>query len=148
VPLASTFVLSSKTGKGAYVQLVLEGDRYRFTVKVGKPPAEAKDGTKLARGANFRCIASGVAIEPTYIYAEALAGRMGTRLMAVVAEGPRGRVYLPPTEEMSAVPARAKPEWKPDLQMPDNPRWFSPPLYGLMTYGDLFIRFAPSNPNT
>ena len=22
--------------------------------------------------------------------------------------------------------------------MPDNPRWFSPPLYGLSTYGDLF----------
>ena len=22
--------------------------------------------------------------------------------------------------------------------MPENPRWFSPPLYGLTTYGDLF----------
>ena len=34
---------------------MIEGDGYRFTVKVGKPKdAEAaKNGTKLARGANF-----------------------------------------------------------------------------------------------
>ncbi|GIX36593.1 MAG: hypothetical protein KatS3mg126_2372 [Lysobacteraceae bacterium] len=37
VPLASTFVLSSKAGKEAYVQPVVKGDSYRFTVKVGNP---------------------------------------------------------------------------------------------------------------
>ena len=42
VPLASTFILSSKAGKEAYVQPVVDGDGYRFTVKVGTPPAEAK----------------------------------------------------------------------------------------------------------
>ena len=50
VPLASTFVLSSKEGKEAYVEPVIEQDGYRFTVKVGKPSAEAKAGTKAARG--------------------------------------------------------------------------------------------------
>ena len=56
VPLASTFMLSTKAGKEAYVEPVIEGGGYRFTVKVGKPKdAEAaKNGTKLARGANFR----------------------------------------------------------------------------------------------
>jgi putative DNA methylase len=63
---------------------------------------------------------------------------MGARLMAIVAEGDRGRVYLAPTAEMEEIAWQAKPEWKPDLAMPDNPRWFSPPLYGLTTYGDLF----------
>src|SRR5436190_883198 len=38
VPLASTFMLSSKEGKDAYVQPIIDGDAYRFTVKVGKPP--------------------------------------------------------------------------------------------------------------
>ena len=33
VPLASTFILSSKEGKESYVQPVVEGDRYRFTIK-------------------------------------------------------------------------------------------------------------------
>ena len=46
VPLASTFILSSKEGKEAYVQPIVEGDRYRFTVKMGTPPPEAEDGTK------------------------------------------------------------------------------------------------------
>ncbi|HMO96207.1 MAG TPA: DUF1156 domain-containing protein, partial [Tepidiformaceae bacterium] len=49
VPLASTFMLSTKPGKEAYVEPVVEGRGYRFTVKVGKPrDAEAaKNGTKL-----------------------------------------------------------------------------------------------------
>jgi putative DNA methylase len=63
---------------------------------------------------------------------------MGARLMAIVAEGDRGRVYLAPTPEMEAIALTAQPEWKPEVAMPENPRWFSPPLYGLKTYGDLF----------
>ncbi|MHB9150032.1 MAG: DUF1156 domain-containing protein, partial [Thermoleophilia bacterium] len=140
VPLISTFMLSTKAGKGAYVEPVIGDGGYRFTVKVGKPKdAEAaKMGTKLARGANFRCVMSGTPIAGDYIKAEGKAGRMGARLMAMVAQGERGRVYLAPTDEMEAVARRAEPEWKPDMPMPENPRWFSPPLYGLTTFGDLF----------
>ena len=140
VPLASTFMLSTKAGKEAYVQPVIEDGGYRFTVKAGKPKdAEAaKSGTKLSRGANFQCLMSGTPIASEHIYGEANAGRMGALLMAIVAEGDRGRVYLAPTPEMEAVALTAKPEWKPELAMPENPRWFSPPLYGLKTYGDLF----------
>ena len=59
---------------------------------------------------------SGTPIAGDYIKAEGKAGRMGARLMAIVAEGDRGRVYLPPTEEMEAVARKAKPEWKPDVE--------------------------------
>ncbi len=140
VPLASTFMLSTKAGKEAYVEPVIEGGGYRFTVKVGKPKdaAAAKNGTKLSRGANFQCLMSGTPIASDHIYDEANAGRMGARLMAIVAEGERGRVYLAPTPEHEAAAREAKPEWKPDVAMPDNPRWFSPPLYSLKTFGDLF----------
>ena len=140
VPLASTFMLSTKAGKEAYVEPVIEGSSYRFSVKVGKPKdvEAAKNGTKLARGANFRCMMSGTPIAPDYIYAEANAGHMGARLMAIVAEGERGRVYLTPTPEHEAVAREAHPTWKPEVAMPENPRWFSPPLYGLKAYGDLF----------
>ena len=140
VPLASTFMLSTKPGKEAYVEPVIEGGSYRFTVQVGKPDdAEgAKSGTKLARGANFKCLMSDAPIASDHIYGEANAGRMGARLMAVVAEGTRGRVYLAPTPEHEAAALKAQPEWKPEVAMPENPRWFSPPLYGLKTYGDLF----------
>ncbi len=140
VPLASTFILSKMKGNEAYVEPVIESSTYRFAVKVGKPKntEAAKNGTKLSRGANFRCVMSGSPIAPDYIYAEANAGRMSTRLMAIVAEGTRGRVYLAPTPEHEAASLTARPEWKPDVAMPENPRWFSPPLYGLNTYGDLF----------
>ena len=117
VPLASTFMLSTKAGKEAYVQPVIEGNSYRFTVKVGKPKdAEAaKNGTKLAR-ANFVCLVSGAPIAGDYIKAEGKAGRIGARLMAIVAAGERGRVYLAPTEAMEGVARKAKPEWKPDVE--------------------------------
>jgi adenine-specific DNA methylase len=119
VPLASTFMLSTKAGKEAYVEPVIENGGYRFTVKVGKPKEAkaAKNGTKLARGANFRCVMSGAAINDPYIKAESMAGRMSARLMAIVAEGERGRVYLAPTPEHEAVAHDAKPEWKPDMPM-------------------------------
>src|SRR5262249_15527573 len=76
VPLASTFMLSTKVGKEAYVEPVIAGGGYQFTVKVGKPrDAEAaKNGTKLARGANFRSLMSGTPIAPEHIYTEAKAG--------------------------------------------------------------------------
>jgi len=138
VPLASSFVLSSKKGKEAWVEPVVEDDRYRFEIRVGTPPEEAKNGTKLGRGANFNCLFSDTPIQPKYIYAEAQAGRIGQRLMTIIAEGSRGRVYLPPTEEMEQIAAEAQPEWKPEVLMPENPRWFSPPMYGMKSYGDLF----------
>ena len=140
VPLASTFTLSAKAGKGAYVEPVVVSGGYRFNVKVGKPKDVeiAKAGTKLGRGANFRCVMSGGPIEAGHIYSEARADRMGARLMAIVADGNRGRVYLSPTPEHEEIARQVQPEWKPDVPMPKNPRWFSPPLYGLKTFGDLF----------
>ena len=140
VPLASTFMLSTKAGKEAYVEPVIKNGGYRFTVKVGKPKdaAQVKSGTKLSRGANFVCLMSGSPIASEHIYGEAKAGRMGARLMAIVAQGQRARVYLAPAPEHEAVARNAKPKWKPEVAMPENPRWFSPPLYGLKTYGDLY----------
>ena len=139
VPMASTFVLSSKAGKEAWVQPVVEGDSYRFVVRMGKPPEEAKNGTKVsAKGANFRCLVSGSPVAAAYVKEQGLAGNMGARLMAIVAEGTRGRVYLSPLPEHEERAGQARPTWKPSASMPDNPRWFSPPLYGLTTYGDLF----------
>ncbi|MCL5734827.1 MAG: DUF1156 domain-containing protein [Actinobacteria bacterium] len=140
VPLASTFMLSTKTGKEAYVHPVIEDDGYRFTVKVGKPEdaERAKRGTTAGKRRAFTCLMSGVPVTYDHIRAEGKAGRMGARLMAIVAEGQRGRVYLPPTEEHEALARTAEPEWEPEMALPDNPRDFKTPNYGLTTYGDLF----------
>ena len=140
VPLASTFMLSTKAGKEAYVEPVIESGGYRFTVKVGKPrDAEgAKLGTTAGKRAAFRCLMSGVPVTYDHIRSEGQAGRMDARLMAIVAEGDRGRVYLAPTREHETAALKAKPEWKPDVALPVNPRDFKTPNYGLMTFADLF----------
>ena len=138
VPLAASFVLSTKKGKEAWVAPQIDGKHYRFTVKTGTPPEEAKNGTKAARGANFFCILSGTPLDEAHIRNEFKTGKAGSRLLAIVAEGKKGRIYLPPTEEMENIAQSVQPEWQPEATLPDNPRWFSPPLYGMQTYGSLF----------
>lgn len=138
VPLASSFILSNKDGKDTYVQPVVDGDRYAFTVKIGKPPAEAQGGTTAGKRKAFRCLISDVPIDYNYIRSEGQAGRIGQKLMAVVCEGSRGRIYVAPTNEMEATALKARPNWKPEMALPDNPRDFKTPNYGLTTFGDLF----------
>lgn len=138
VPLASTFILSSKAGKESYVEPVIEGDSYRFSVKVGTPPASAKVGTTAGKRSAFICLLSGAPVDYNYIRAEGQAGRVGQRLMAVVAEGARGRVYLSPTQTQIDVARSAQPEWAPEMDLPNNPRDFKTPNYGLSKFGDLF----------
>ena len=138
VPLASSFMLSTKSGKEAYVEPVIENDGYRFTVKVGTPPDEAKNGTKLARGANFKCVMSGSPMGGNYIKAEGKAGRMGARMMAIVAEGDRERVYLAPTPEHESIVHGTEPTWMPDVEIPPDRRSMFTPLYGLTHFKHLF----------
>ena len=140
VPLASTFMVSTKGGKEAYVEPVVEQDKYRFTVKVGKPAdlEASKAGTKLGRGANFRCLMSGSPIAGDYIRSEGRAGRLRSRLMAIVAEGDRARVYLPPAPEMEAIAREAVPSWKPDAEFFQQALGFRIGNYGMSKWSDLF----------
>jgi putative DNA methylase len=139
VPLASTFMLSVMAGKESYVEPVVEGDQYRFTVRMGKPPnaESAKNGTKADRKGGFRCLVSDVPITFEYIRAEATAGRMSQRLMAVVAEGDRSRVYLSPSTQMESVVMAAKPTWLPDTETYGKCR-VNIGLYGMTTWDKLF----------
>jgi putative DNA methylase len=140
VPLASTFMLSTKPGKEAYVDPVIEEGGYRFTVKVGQPKDadRVKLGTAAGKRAAFRCLMSGVPVSYDHIREEGKAGRMGVKLMAIVAEGDRGRVYFSPTPEMEAIALSTQPTWKPDCEMPKKHRNFQPPGYGMNNFGDIF----------
>ena len=141
VPLVSTFLLSTKKGKEAYVEPVIEGRGYRFTVKAGQPPdvAAAKRGTKSGGShSSFVCLMSGTPMPFDFLRAEAKAGRLGVRLMAIVAEGHRGRVYLPADSEQQAAARRADPTWKPAVEISHWPGRTNVVEYGLTTFADLF----------
>ena len=139
VPLVSTFMLSTKKGKEAYVEPVTEGRGYRFTVKVGAPPdLRAKAGTKLSSGANFRCLMSGSPITGNYIMAEGRGERIGARLMAIVAQGDRRRVYLSPIEEQEQTARGAIPQWSPHVEFFQQALGFRVGNYGMTRWRDLF----------
>ena len=138
VPLASTFIVSSKEGKESYVQPVIGNGNYTFVLKVGKPPDGAKAGTTAGKRAAFLCLMSGAPMSYDHIRKEGKAGRLGQKLMAIVAEGKRGRVYLSPSVQMEQIALAAKPTWKPDCEMPKKHRNFQPPVYGMNVLGDLF----------
>ena len=139
VPLASTFLLSTKKGKEAYAEPVMEGGGYRFAVKAGKPPESDKNGTKSgSSGSPFLCLMSGVPMPFEYLRSEAKAGRMGARLMAVVAEGDRSRVYLEPTEEQENIALSAMPKDTPETDLPERALGFRVQEYGMTKWRDLF----------
>ena len=140
VPLAATFVLSNRRGKEAYVEPVIAADGYRFTVKAQAASETARRGTKITRGANFRCIMSDTPIAPDYVKSEGQAGRMGARLMAIVAEGDRSRVYLPPTSEHEEAAHAANATWIPETRIGLDRRSMFTPLYGMTHFKDLFTK--------
>lgn len=150
VPLASTFMLSTKAGKEAYVEPVIENGGYRFTVKVGKPKdAEAlRNGTRAGKAQDFLCLLSGVPIPRAYIRDEGKAKRLGAKLMAIVAETDRGRIFLAPdtVQEQIAVSAERMPivnhARNSFLSVSTPTRAMITggvcSAYGLTTFGDLF----------
>jgi putative DNA methylase len=144
VPLASSFVLSSKAGKEVIVRPVVDRVRMEWRFEIDDKPSAAnvetaKKGTKAARGANFICLLTGAAIDDVHVKREAIGGRMDAALMAIVAEGTRGRVYLPPTREHSAAAEVDVPEIpEVDQPLPDDPRNFWTVSYGLNTFRNLF----------
>ncbi len=139
VPLISNFMLSTKMGKEAYVEPVIEEDGYRFAVKLGNPKdaAVAKRGTTAGKRGGFLCLISGTPIGYDYIRREGMSGRIGNRLMAVVAEGNRERLYLSPIWAMAIIAQQATPKWEPETPLHGKCR-VNVSLYGFDKYGDLF----------
>ena len=137
VPLVSTFLLSSKEGKRSYIEPVVNGDNYSLAVRFGEPPISAANGTTAGKRGGFICILSGAPIDYKHIRSEGAAGRLGYRLMAVVAEGHRGRVYLTPTEEHDRIARSASPKWRPETELHGKCR-VNVANYGLDRFGDLF----------
>ena len=144
VPLVSSFVLSSKKGKEVIVAPIVDHKRgaYRFAVKTsGISPdeyAKARKGTKAGRGSNFTCLLSGAPMSGEHIKAEGMAGRMGPRLMAVVAEGKRGRLYLEPTEDMEEIARTAEPGWRPVASISGSNQYLGIRPYGMDRFDQLF----------
>ncbi len=140
VPLATTFLLSTKLGKEVYLEPIVGSGTYTFKVRVGRPQnyEEAKAGTKISRGANFKCLISNSPIDSEYIKSEGKAGRIGSKLMAIVVEGNRERVYLDPCTEQENIAKSACSEWRPEVQISGSTQYLGVKPYGIERFDQIF----------
>lgn len=138
VPLVRSWWLSKKKGKEAWVHAeVVDGEvRYEVRHDANGPKTDA-DGT-IKHGKGAWSIVDGTPFTYDYIREAGKRGEIGAHLIAIVAEGVRGRVYVSPTQEQTEIAHVARIDSGIDADVPTNPRWFSPPAYGLTKFADLF----------
>lgn len=137
MPLASTFAVSKKKGNEAWAKPIPEGDHVKFEIQKGVCPKEY-ESYKTGRGATFKCPCCGEVTTDDYVKKEGKSHRIGSQLMAIVVEGEHGRNYVTPSEEHILAAQIDLPKDSPSGVLPNNPRWFSPPAFGMDTYEALF----------
>lgn len=131
MPLVNSFTLSKKQNK--FLVPVIRGKNISYEIADSGTP---RTGTVDRNGAT--CVRCNSHVDLEYVKTEGKAGRMGAQLLAIVADGNPGRIYLPANDEHIQAASVDKPNDFPNGELPENPRWFSPPLYGLKNYADLF----------
>lgn len=136
--LVRSFHLSKKKGKEAWIEPIIDNSQnpsvIKFEVKTGK--GKPIEGTTSRKGAV--CLACATPTNLDYIRSEGQEGRMDAQLMAIVAEGDRGRIYLSPNDEHENIAASAKPKWKPESDLPEKALGFRIQAYGMTKHSDLF----------
>lgn len=149
MPLVRSWWLGKKKGKEAYVvpnvvddASAPSGRRIVFLIGRDKAgaPTPATDGTVKRTGAV--CVSCASTADLNYVRSEGRAGRLSARLMTVVAEGARRRVYLAPTDADAEVAAVLGPSSGPAGALPSH--GLSPnsnqtiTIYGFSQFADLF----------
>ncbi|WP_299068084.1 DUF1156 domain-containing protein [uncultured Psychrobacter sp.] len=138
-PLVSSLVVSDKKDKEAYVDIVVNSNSFEFKVVKGKTKSwtEKKKGTKSSRN-SFNCIYSSTAITLDYVKQQAKAGKMSQKLMCIVAEGKKERLFLSPSSNHEKVALGIERTWESPLQLPPKLTGGTCYSYGLETWGSIF----------
>lgn len=150
MPLVRSFALSTKKGKETWVEPIVDRGNHedtknetlrvsvvpqiRFEIRSGQ--GKAPDGTVSRKGAI--CVACSTPVPLDHVRTEGKGGRMEARMMAIVAEGKGRRIYLPPNEEHEKIATSPIPTWEPVAELPNNPRDFKTPNYGIVNFASLF----------
>lgn len=138
MPLASSFSLSKKKGNEAAIIPHFDREKKKITYSVKSGAGKAPEAGKTARGAKFKCIMCGELAPADYIKEQALSGKMSSEMMAVIAEGRNGRLFISTDEEQRLAANVAAPEELPTEYLADDPRNVWCVGYGLDTYDKLF----------
>lgn len=142
VPLVSSFLLSSKKGKEVWIEPIIDKNlkTIRYIIRHGGTEEElnkAKLGTTAGKRQGFKCILSDAAMPYDHIRKLGQRGEIKQSLMAIVAEGKRGRAYIAPDPDHEVLALSAKPNWRPDVKLSGKTR-VNISNYGMDNFGDLF----------
>ncbi|WP_281790373.1 DUF1156 domain-containing protein [Faecalibaculum rodentium] len=133
VPLMKTLDLSTKKGKEVYVELEYHGGKPEFHVISGKSDSA---GTVNRKGAT--CPHCGQAIDFGYIRDKSRNEEITSSMVAVVAEGKKGRLYLNPDSYQINTATLEKPEDYPRGELAYYPGHLNTKIYGLDEFHKLF----------
>ncbi|MDA8332522.1 MAG: DUF1156 domain-containing protein [Candidatus Dormibacteraeota bacterium] len=134
-PLIRSFYLSTKAGKEVWMRAIPEGKGVRFEIVKGDGAPDS--GTVFRTGA--KCLVCGAPIPLDHVRGEGRAQRLGAQLVAIVAEGQRGRVYLPANEEHVRAAQVPRPDDVPTQEVTRNAHEVDRlPMYGMKLWHDAF----------
>ena len=138
MPLANSYVLSKLKDREFYVQPEVDEKEVCFRVIKGVSES-SQSGNKIGgSGAKFKCPVCGEITTDEYVKSMGRKNQLGIKLMAVGYEGTDGKEYYSPTDEHLKAAEVTAPTEVPLGELPNNTRWFSPPLFGLKNYTDLY----------
>lgn len=143
VPLISSYMLSSRKGKETWLEPIVDKSAKKISYKIRRGGTKeelgaAKLGSTAGKRQAFRCVVSGAAVPYDHIRSAGKNGKMRQELIAIVAERKGGRAYVAPNNSHKEIALAAEPKWEPETELPNNPRDFKTPNYGLKTFGDLY----------
>lgn len=139
MPLVRSWWLGKKKGKEAYIVPSVQEGRVEFSIghDLATAPSKESNGTWDGKRGGA-CISCGSGVSPDFVKAEGLGGRLGARLMAVVAQGRRSRIYVAPSGEHELAATVERPRGVPSQKLAYDPKNVWVPQYGLESFGDLF----------
>lgn len=137
-PLVNSWWLSKKKGHEAWVRATVEDGRVHYEVVHDADGPQGNDEWTIKHGKGARAVSDGTPFSYDYIRNEGRDGRIGAHLIAIIAEGCKGRLYISPSEAQIKATQVTRPSIEIDGDIATNPRWFSPPAYGMAKFLDLF----------
>lgn len=137
-PLVRSWWLSKKKGKEAWVKATVVDGRVQYEVQHNAGgPKKDEDGT-IKHGKGAWTVGDGTPFSYDYVRESGKRGEIGAHLIGIVAEGNPGRLYLSPTPEHIQAAKVDAGDAGIIGEIATNPRWFSPPAYGMREFSDLF----------
>ncbi|NWJ49206.1 MAG: DUF1156 domain-containing protein [Chloroflexi bacterium] len=138
MPLVSSFSLSTKKGKEVWIEPQISNAQKTITFNIKSGAGTPSLSSKMSRGAKFKCLICNQSAEEKYIKRESIENRMGAKMLAIVAEGSKGRIYLPPNITHESISLVTRPTDVPNSPLSYDPRNIWCTLYGLDTFDKLF----------